>query len=65
MTYIQIELSAGNRGVYSTINVDGKITSGYETTDLDPVDFLIRRLLEMQGTRFAYDNYGSLSGGKA
>jgi hypothetical protein len=59
---IRVDLTAGNKGIYYTIEIDGKVIgeSCYEETSEEPLSFLIRKLLALKGTHFAYDNFGEL-----
>jgi hypothetical protein len=59
---IRVDLTAGNKGIYHTIEIDGKVVgeSCYEETTEEPLEFLIRKLLALKGTHFAYDNFGNL-----
>jgi hypothetical protein len=59
---IRVDLTAGNKGIYYTIEIDGEATGKlcYEETSEKPLDFLIRKLLALKGTHFVYDNFGEL-----
>jgi hypothetical protein len=57
---IRVDLTAGNKGIYHIIEIDGKVVAHYEETTEEPLDFLIRKLLALKGVHFAYDNFGNL-----